>query len=177
MRHPESRQVARPGDGRPDRLADCHGLTSFPVGNTDWQWEEFRDYILAAAAHVPGVRRQADIVRILELPNGAALSKWLRGVEQPSDASLRKIRDGFAKHGVNVSLRDMAQLTGRALEDEPGAKVVPLVEVDPHVARVAAVLAAKELTDEERGTVRSMLDLILPQLERLMRSRRRHRSA
>ena len=99
-------------------------------------------------------------------------------MEQPSDASLRKIRDGFAKHGVNVSLRDMAQLTGRALEDEPGPDVVPLTKVDPYVARLAAVLAAKELTDEERGTVRSMLDLILPPLEGLIRSRRRrHRSA
>jgi hypothetical protein len=150
---------------------------SFRVRN-DWAHEAFRDYILAAAAGVPGVHTQADIARIAGLPSASLLSKWFRGLEQPSDASLRKIKEGFARHGVAVSLRDMAQLAGRTLEDEPGPEVAPpFVKVDPDVARVAAVLAPDSgLTDEERGTIRAMVDLIVTPLERQMR-RRRHRSA
>jgi transcriptional regulator with XRE-family HTH domain len=157
---------------RPDALTSCH------VRN-DWDYEAFQRYILAAAAGVPGVHTQADIARIAGIPSASLLSKWFRGREQPSDASLRKIKEGFARHGVAVSLRDMAHLAGRTLEDEPGPDIAPpFVEVDPYVARVATVLDPEQgLTDEERGTVRAMLDLILPPLERLMRSRRRTRSA
>jgi hypothetical protein len=67
------------------------------------------------------------------------------------------------------------ELIAIAYPENTGEVEPLLVEVDPYVARLDAVLAAKELTDEERGTVRAMLDLILPPLEGQVRSRRRRR--
>src|SRR5438552_8841175 len=96
---------ARAGD---DRRSPTAPLVSFHVRN-GWDHEAFRDYILRAAANVPGTDRQADIARIVVIIP-SLLSKWFRGLEQPSDASLRKVKSRFAAHGVTVRLDDLARL-------------------------------------------------------------------
>lgn len=110
-----------PPHAKPDRLPSPHPSRPRRSGDLDlelfhvrdgWDHAAFRDHIERSAARLPGVNRQADIARVLDV-TPSLLSKWFRGQEQPSLASLVKVRDGFIANGVQADLNDLLRLTGR----------------------------------------------------------------
>jgi transcriptional regulator with XRE-family HTH domain len=173
MGHPSADRLrTRPMDRPQGRLDRRYALTSFRVGN-DWDYEAFRDYVLAAAAQVPGVTTLADINRITGIGQ-SSLSKWFNGREQPSDKNLRLLQAGFAEHGVQVNLRDLAQLAGRLTYDDGAEIAAPVVTFGDPLAREIDQMLADEspLAVEDKDAIRALLDRLIDPYRRRMRRRR-----
>jgi transcriptional regulator with XRE-family HTH domain len=100
----------------------------------------------------------------------SSMSRYIRGEQRPDLKTLRKLAPIM---GATTN-----ELIAIAYPEDTGEVEPLLVEVDPLVSELAAMLAADSpLSVQERETVRTLVDRVIDPHRRQMRSRRRHRSA
>lgn len=135
--------------------------------NSTWDHEEFRTYVVDAAANLPGVTSQADIARAVDI-GPSLLSKWFRGEETPSLDSLKKLA-GLP----GATLDDLLKLTGRV----PGHGATPAAEqlrpVHPLARELDDMLDEQSpVAVEDREVLATLVGRIMDPYRRTMRRRR-----
>jgi transcriptional regulator with XRE-family HTH domain len=167
-----NQQASAPTRLRGVGFADAaHPLDSYRVRHSEgdgWDREGFRDYILSAAAR-QGMRLPAEIARACDV-TASQLSKWLRGIEQPSVASLKRIAGG-----LNVPRRDLYALAGRFSEEDLELTGTPeLPTLANALAREIDAMLSEDspLTEERRESLRTVVDAVLVSYRGDMRRRR-----
>jgi transcriptional regulator with XRE-family HTH domain len=138
------------------------------VGN-GWDANGFKQYILAAAANLPAVETQADIARVTGV-TPSLLSKWFRGVEQPSLPSLRRVAEG-----LRVPLVDLIRLSGRADDLDLDERPMPPAPVlsDPLARLIDQMLDVESpLSQADRDYIRTVVERVVEPYRRAMRRRR-----
>lgn len=144
------------------------GLRSFRVSNS-WDHGGFSDYIRRAAAN-RGLERPADISRATGV-TPSLLSKWFRGMERPSMASLHKVAEG-----LRVPLVDLIVLTGRASEEDLDTETPqppPTFDAHPLAIELGRMLGdASPLNAEQRERLFIVVDHSMDPYRGLMKRRR-----
>ena len=163
---------ARLVDRPPGYPGHWQALASFRVGN-GWDHVAFREYVLAAASKIPDVTTQADIARAAGVGQ-SNLSKWFRGQQQPEVANLRAMQAGFARHGVQVRLIDLARLAGRAFDDDGAEPGEPVATVAHPLARELDQFLADDspIPQADRDALATVLNGVFEPYRKRMRRRR-----
>jgi transcriptional regulator with XRE-family HTH domain len=134
----------------------------------EWDSDKFRDYVLAAAGRLR-MERPAAIARAADV-TPSQLSKWLRGLEQPSVKNLQKLADG-----LKVPRRDLFSLAGRFSDEDlqlDGTPEIPGL-AHPLAQEVDAMLAdTSPLGEERRASLNTVLDAVLASYRGDMKRRR-----
>lgn len=157
-------------DTRPHRVTPTRrrALRSFRVSN-GWDYAAFGNYIRRAAANL-GLERPADISRATGV-TPSLLSKWFRGMERPSMASLHKVAEG-----LRVPLVDLIVLTGRASEadlDTATPQLPPTFDAHPLAVELNRMLADDSpLSAEQRGRLELVVDHSMDPYRGLLKRRR-----
>ncbi len=133
--------------------------------STTWDHLKFRDRVLSAAKDL-GLFTMADIERASDkaITHGM-LSKWFRGVEQPSSGKLRPLSTT-----LGIPLPELLILAGRAesaeLDGTHLAAAGPAVLHTRQAIRVDRLLGpTSALSDQDRATFEALVDAICDRWE------------
>lgn len=161
--HPE-RVVAKVLRRVPKQRGDAVTLVRV---STTWDHERFREYILSAvSATGKPAENTADIARHVDVSR-PVVSRWFRGLEQPSMANLRKVA---AK--LEVPLADLIELAGHGGADVGAAEMT--VSDDPSSHPILAELhlmlrPGSPVPPAEQQTIEAMLERIVAPSRHWMR--------
>lgn len=137
--------------------------------SNSWDHEQFKAYVLNIAAN-SGVDKTADLARKSGIKPGM-ISKWFRGVEQPSVGSLQRLAGS-----LNAPLVDLLVLAGRAGRDElslDAAPSVPDVVGHPLAREIHKMLADDSpIPPEDRTVLETVIDRVIEPYRKTMRRRR-----
>lgn len=143
-------------------------LSSVLVGTT-WNHDEFRDHVIVRAKRLGIADSTATLSRATKIPHGM-LSKWFRGEDRPSPASIRKLATALIvedEEGRRVSpVAELLVIAGYAQTHEVGMTEAPTppAGADPHplVRELAQMLSPEShLSDDDRTLLAAMVDKIL----------------
>lgn len=155
-----------------------NGLSSVPVGTT-WDHDGFRDYVIKRAKLLGIATSTADLSRATKVPHGM-LSKWFRGEDRPSPASIRKLAAALViedNEGRRIApTTDLLVIAGYAQAHEVGMTDAPTVPdgVEPHpVVREMGQMLSPEshLSDDDRTLLATMADKLMDGFRRPSRRR------
>lgn len=150
------------------RVRMRNALSSVLVGTT-WDHDAFRDYVIDRAKILGIADSTATLSRETKIPH-SMLSKWFRGEDRPSPASIRKLAAALVvedAEGRRVSpATDLLVLAGYTHAHEVGMADPPSapagVEQHPLVRELGKMLSPdSHLSAEDRDLLAAMVDKIL----------------
>lgn len=161
-------RVVSPRHAAPD------GLELLLVRNTSggWDHEAFRDAVLSYAT-AAGIAGRSAIAAAADVGTDM-LSKWFRGVNQPSDTSVRKLADAIeAPYARLLWLAGLDPDNRFGGGGEPAAALTQ-AEARPIVAELAAMLSPRSpLTDEDRTELEAAVSRAMDRDRQKMKARRK----
>lgn len=150
----------------PYRADTTTAATILHVSNL-WDHEVFREYVISHAKRAKVATSQAGLARATGIDE-SVLSRWFRGVEQPSLTNLRRLAEGVP----GTSVKDLAVLAGRASTDELGMESGPVAPVTAHrhAARIDELLADDSpLPADEKQFLDQTLSRLLERYDNIRR--------
>jgi transcriptional regulator with XRE-family HTH domain len=139
------------------------------VGTPAWDHEAFRSFVIARAKNLGIAESTASLARAASLTH-SQLSKWFRGQERPTPASLKKLAPAIALPGERAEGRtpytELLVLTGHLQQHEAGMaeppSPPPVVRRDPTVVELEQLLSEdSKLSEEEQDVLRGLVDRVL----------------
>ena len=129
--------------------------TVFPMGKPEWPWEDFNNYLEGLMVNA-GIADREELSRLTGVTSGI-LSKWKRGIQQPSRTNLNrlapvlKVRPALLQIAAGVSSVEELDLP-----EQPDLRVLP-----NEVQALIDVLANPRLPQDERDQLLAGVGLLV----------------